>query len=118
MCDCVLLAIRIMSDDMKLRLVFIFVLYKPSVASALRISYLSSDVCSSYLEQHDRQQDLEGRGDRHHRRELQPYGFPDLHRQGLVGISGHEHRHHHRSEESRVGKECVSTCRYRWSPYR
>src|SRR3546814_992282 len=22
-----------------------------------------------------------------------------------------------RSEESRVGKECVSTCRYRWSPY-
>src|SRR3546814_16551336 len=23
-----------------------------------------------------------------------------------------------RSEESRVGKECVSTCRYRWSPYK
>src|SRR3546814_12621471 len=22
-----------------------------------------------------------------------------------------------RSEEGRVGKECVSTCRYRWSPY-
>src|SRR3546814_11660476 len=22
-----------------------------------------------------------------------------------------------RSEESRLGKECVSTCRYRWSPY-
>src|SRR3546814_13761517 len=22
-----------------------------------------------------------------------------------------------RSEESRVGKECVSKCRYRWSPY-
>src|SRR3546814_3967574 len=22
-----------------------------------------------------------------------------------------------RSEESRVGKECVCTCRYRWSPY-
>src|SRR3546814_17023853 len=22
-----------------------------------------------------------------------------------------------RSEESRVGKECVSTCRYRWVPY-
>src|SRR3546814_19298342 len=27
---------------------------------------------------------------------------------GLVGI---------RSEERRVGKECVSTCRSRWSPY-
>src|SRR3546814_19925333 len=24
----------------------------------------------------------------------------------------------HRSEERRVGKECVSTCRSRWSPYR
>src|SRR3546814_20539490 len=24
---------------------------------------------------------------------------------------------HHRSEERRVGKECVSTCRSRWSPY-
>src|SRR3546814_17085435 len=23
----------------------------------------------------------------------------------------------HRSEERRVGRECVSTCRYRWSPY-
>src|SRR3546814_10979299 len=23
----------------------------------------------------------------------------------------------HRSEERRVGKECVSTCRYRWSQY-
>src|SRR3546814_12141728 len=24
---------------------------------------------------------------------------------------------HGRSEERRVGKECVSTCRFRWSPY-
>src|SRR3546814_12095799 len=24
---------------------------------------------------------------------------------------------HTRSEERSVGKECVSTCRYRWSPY-
>src|SRR3546814_1592425 len=24
---------------------------------------------------------------------------------------------YHRSEERRVGKECVSTCRSRWSPY-
>src|SRR3546814_17849605 len=24
---------------------------------------------------------------------------------------------HHRSEERRVGKECVSTCRSRWAPY-
>src|SRR3546814_19311312 len=26
------------------------------------------------------------------------------------------HASHHRSEERRVGKECVSTCRSRWSP--
>src|SRR3546814_15628595 len=25
--------------------------------------------------------------------------------------------HHRRSEERRVGKECVGTCRSRWSPY-
>src|SRR3546814_12956709 len=27
------------------------------------------------------------------------------------------HARRERSEESRVGKECVSTCRSRWSPY-
>src|SRR3546814_9690902 len=36
-------------------------------------------------------------------------GRPD--QQELVG------RDWQRSEERRVGKECVSTCRYRWSPY-
>src|SRR3546814_17458421 len=32
---------------------------------------------------------------------------------GLV----HPEQHRFRSEERRVGKECVSTCRSRWSPY-
>src|SRR3546814_4357664 len=37
---------------------------------------------------------------------------PKLYRApGLVAQSKH------RSEERRVGKECVSTCRSRWSPY-
>src|SRR3546814_7695734 len=27
------------------------------------------------------------------------------------------HRQHDRSEKRRVGKECVTTCRSRWSPY-
>src|SRR3546814_1418095 len=31
--------------------------------------------------------------------------------------SGSEWAEHSRSEERRVGKECVSTCRSRWSPY-
>src|SRR3546814_19309560 len=30
----------------------------------------------------------------------------------LIGVE-----RNHRSEERRVGKECVSTCRSRWSPY-
>src|SRR3546814_16820137 len=29
----------------------------------------------------------------------------------------HDRRQIERSEERRVGKECVSTCRSRWSPY-
>src|SRR3546814_13613146 len=33
------------------------------------------------------------------------------------GIYLFERIQHHRSEERRVGKECVSTCRSRWSPY-
>src|SRR3546814_16332457 len=30
-------------------------------------------------------------------------------------MTGPEGDEHHRSEERRVGQECVSTCRYRWS---
>src|SRR3546814_7197575 len=33
------------------------------------------------------------------------------------GLPGHGHEYEDRSEERRVGKECVSTCRYRWSLY-
>src|SRR3546814_6415896 len=38
------------------------------------------------------------------------------------GLAVVDRDHHHamaliRSEERRVGKECVSTCRSRWSPY-
>src|SRR3546814_16601296 len=32
-------------------------------------------------------------------------------------LLGSSKRHPLRSEERRVGKECVSTCRSRWSPY-
>src|SRR3546814_19491866 len=31
--------------------------------------------------------------------------------------AGHQGANHARSEERRVGKECVSTCRSRWSRY-
>src|SRR3546814_9737470 len=35
----------------------------------------------------------------------------------LPSCPGHELWARDRSEERRVGKECVSTCRSRWSPY-
>src|SRR3546814_11940433 len=47
----------------------------------------------------------------------------DLGEEGLqhvrLAIGGVEqfHQRRQRSEERRVGKECVSTCRSRWSPY-
>src|SRR3546814_5446844 len=89
------------------------VFFKQKTAYELRISDWSSDVCSSDL----------------------PYACC-LHRRDLVlgaalaarndragmahaaarrcGAPGDEAG---RSEERRVGKECVSTCRSRWSPY-
>src|SRR3546814_14997728 len=36
---------------------------------------------------------------------------------GLPGVDHLRHTHDIRSEVRRVGKECVSTCRSRWSPY-
>src|SRR3546814_12319762 len=63
----------------------------------MRISDWSSDVCSS---------DLAARARPHH------CARPDD-ANGLVGVAPAARR----SEERRVGKECVSTCRSRWSPY-
>src|SRR3546814_3788615 len=45
-----------------------------------------------------------------------------LPREIVVALLGHEATQdvaprQYRSEERRVGKECVSTCRSRWSPY-
>src|SRR3546814_12994079 len=36
---------------------------------------------------------------------------------GIVGVTNFLGVSPDRSEERRVGKECVSTCRSRWSPY-
>src|SRR3546814_19152782 len=81
----------------------------------MRISDWSSDVCSSDLARadNDSQRYRACRGDLLQR---------PRHHQGLLPA---ECRYPHgqcagdrdRSEERRVGKECVSTCRSRWSPY-
>src|SRR3546814_20138279 len=36
---------------------------------------------------------------------------------GIADTTGHGGLRYARSEERRVGKECVSTCRSRWTPY-
>src|SRR3546814_15076670 len=80
----------------------------------MRISDWSSDVCSSDLEyrQHRDQHRAHQRG--HKVEAVDQYApledaFQDECR--LLGDADI------RSEERRVGKECVSTCRSRWSPY-
>src|SRR3546814_6372571 len=89
----------------------VFFFFKQKTAYEMRISDWSSDVCSS-----DLLHTLRGGG---HAFGLQQLGHAgaviDVHLaaerfdvEGL-GIS--------RSEERRVGTECVSTCRSRWSPY-
>src|SRR3546814_18880957 len=70
----------------------------------MRISDWSSDVCSSDLRSMPCSTSMA------------PYPAvrPRIDRSGASVIWPLPGR---RSEERRVGKECVSTCRYRWSPY-
>src|SRR3546814_19634223 len=51
---------------------------------------------------------------------LHPWAAPEGARGDVHAAQGRDRRvcrHARRSEERRVGKECVSTCRSRWSPY-
>src|SRR3546814_9206976 len=93
--------------------VVLFFFFKQKTAYEMRISDWSSDVCSSDLLGRAAHAGVPGRehrdgGARYHR--AQGAGAPrDA---GFAGLDVAE-----RSEERRVGKECVSTCRSRWSPY-
>src|SRR3546814_10187645 len=71
-----------------------FFFFKQKTAYEMRISDWSSDVCSSDLFALRKEQ------------------IPESLRSGF-SLECFEDR----SEERRVGKECVSTCRSRWSPY-
>src|SRR3546814_18342044 len=113
----------------------LFCFFKQKTAYELRISDWSSDVCSS---------DLPSIGapiserraapvpDHQHKCVTRGHGNPAMRRfrsGGTAGsaetCSGHCQARIRggklygpmRSEERRVGKECVSTCRSRWSPY-
>src|SRR3546814_8181580 len=91
---------------------FIFFFVKQKTAYEMRISDWSSDVCSSDL--HHVLLAAADVGDRLER------VAQVAHRHAFLGQPaqhvGHPLRRD-RSEERRVGKECVSTCRSRWSPY-
>src|SRR3546814_3297519 len=88
-----------------------FFFFKQKTAYELRISDWSSDVCSSDLTWRRRR--------RSQKCSWWPY-LPLSSSSGLRPSSimfGVPHSLVIRSEERRVGKECVSTCRSRWSPY-
>src|SRR3546814_15295367 len=91
----------------------------------MRISDWSSDVCSSDLLHHER--GLRARIDAEDaralvREHLGERAIEVVAAEEEVAVRG-EHLEdlagepEDRSEERRVGKECVSTCRSRWSPY-
>src|SRR3546814_6732855 len=89
--------------------------FKQKTAYEMRISDWSSDVCSSDLRRH-----AADRAGLRPRRVLVPIPGPvldDHHRADLDLQAAARLRGYARSEERRVGKECVSTCRSRWSPY-
>src|SRR3546814_5814022 len=92
--------------------------FKQKTAYEMRISDWSSDVCSSDLDQVGADEGGDDRGQQHRR--LQIFGNPAAHEgagQRKGGAAADQRREQARSEERRVGKECVSTCRSRWSPY-
>src|SRR3546814_9388249 len=96
---------------------FLFFFFKQKTAYEMRISDWSSDVCSSDLiDNLERQRiaiEREALGALGEQQRL-AVAAPDL---GIVGDLLLGEVVEARSEERRVGKECVSTCRSRWSPY-
>src|SRR3546814_3461655 len=90
---------------------FFFFFFKQKTAYEMRISDWSSDVCSSDLKLRTIDDPFLVKGvtmavDGTDQEELRDILEAEVHAKRV-----------RRSEERRVGKECVSTCRSRWSPY-
>src|SRR3546814_9180276 len=107
-----------------------FFFFKQKTAYEMRISDWSSDVCSSDLNAADRASPA------YSRLHFEPSASLNSIHDDVYGVQSSDgepnapHVHEWskslmlasgsadgRSEERRVGKECVSTCRSRWSPY-
>src|SRR3546814_9516536 len=108
--------------------VFVF-FFKQKTAYEMRISDWSSDVCSSDLTAR-RRTPLLGRQQAHDRNlsamsvcsTPRPRPFTSTRRLTLRSVLTastcfRSSRRHARSEELRVGKECVSSCSCCWSPF-
>src|SRR3546814_79249 len=108
----------------------LFFFFKQKTAYEMRISDWSSDVCSSDLRSVVLAGDVvhltdgvgkrrESLGGRVQRREFSVESHQSRRavRRCQCSCGGHQILVLIRSEERRVGKECVSTCRSRWSPY-
>src|SRR3546814_7195331 len=97
-----------------------FCFFKQKTAYEMLISDWSSDVCSSDLvrfgeggvDHVERLQEIKGGIERHLAGTPGPV-LAAFDQQGAAAVVRIVER---RSEERRVGKECVSTCRSRWSP--
>src|SRR3546814_4606583 len=90
--------------------------FKQKTAYEMRISDWSSDVCSSDLLLEQTLKVFARLGVK--LVEMTPPDMEAVTAAANVIISGEASAlHANRSEERRVGKECVSTCRSRWSPY-
>src|SRR3546814_6786914 len=87
-----------------------FLFFKQKTAYEMRISDWSSDVCSSDLmpKKTEKKRPLLVLLDTHAIIHRAYHAIPELSSPKGEPV---------RSEERRVGKECVSTCRSRWSPY-
>src|SRR3546814_3873526 len=92
---------------------FVFFFFKQKTAYEMRISDWSSDVCSSDLKQKQTQRNLKKGKTPSYMLLMSLYCAS---KKWWIKDSDHM-IHSSRSEERRVGKECVSTCRSRWSPY-
>src|SRR3546814_19443050 len=110
--------------------VFFFFFFKQKTAYELRISDWSSDVCSSDLDDLRNVRNADGRPrqprdgnstlvNRLPGSRVRHVDGDDGGNDAALGraddLAARAHRSR-RSEERRVGKECVSTCRSRWSP--
>src|SRR3546814_8777121 len=106
--------------------VCVFFFFKQKTAYEMRISDWSSDVCSSDLLGDPElayacEKGLKSVATRRHRSSIAVAdlrsGLDDRFAQHFLSLRRRHAGLSLRSEERRVGKECVRTCRSRWSSY-